>query len=583
MDTLRHLHEARSAHRSASSTEKSQSIKEKIMAEDITLTAAQLMVQCLENEGVEYIFGLPGEENIRLVDAIRDSTIRFIVVRHEQGASFMADIYGRVTGKAGVCISTLGPGAINLLLGTADAFTDSTPLVAISAQVGLNRIYKETHQVVDLLSMFKPVTKWAEMIVGSAAVPEMVREAFEKAQTSRPGAVYLCVPEDVEAISGLTGLHPLAQSDEADSMPGSAQIAHAAHVLQGATKPIILAGHGAVRDHAGDALVRFSERLRIPVATTFMGKGIFHDDHPNALGTMGFMQHDYVNFGFDEADVIVCVGYDLQEFDPVRMNPDADKKILHLHRYPAEIDAHYPVTVSVEGNLSAALDGLAATVPPKEGVDAADRKIRNLLREELEYGAYADAYPVKPQRLVSDIREAMGDSDIALVDTGALKMWMARLYPTYQPNTCLISNGLATMAFAVPGAIGAKLAYPDRKVLAVTGDGSFLMNSQELETAIRERVPFVVLIWVDDAYGLIKWKMDLELGHHSFVDFGNPDLVKYAESFGAKGYRVEAAADLLPTLKKALAEDVVSVVVCPVDYSENIRLTDKLGHLTQPI
>ncbi|WP_243684568.1 thiamine pyrophosphate-dependent enzyme [Methanosarcina barkeri] len=314
-----------------------------------------------------------------------------------------------------------------------------------------------------------------------------------------------------------------------------------------------------------------------------MGKGIFPDDHPNSLGTMGFMKHDYVNFGFDEADVIVCVGYDLQEFDPVRMNPNADKKILHLHRYPAEIDTHYPVTVSVEGNISAALDELAAIVTPKEGLDAADRKIRNLLKEELEYGAHTDAYPVKPQRLVSDIRAVMGESDIALVDTGSLKMWMARLYPTNQPNTCVISNGLSTMAFAVPGAIGAKLAYPDRKVLAVTGDGSFLMNSQELETAIREHIPFVVLIWVDGAYGLIKWKMDLELGHHSFVDFGNPDFVNYAESFGARGYFIEAAADLLPTLKKALSEDVVSVVVCPVDYSENIKLTNKLGQLMQPI
>ncbi len=583
MEILRHQHEVESAHKDTTLENKSQTIEEKIVEEDITLTTAQLIVQCLENEGVEYIFGIPGEENIRLIDAMKDSTIRFIVVRHEQGASFMADIYGRVTGKAGVCISTLGPGAINLLLGTADAFTDSTPLVAISAQVGLNRIYKETHQVVDLLGMFKPVTKWAGMIVGSAAIPEMVREAFEKAKTERPGAVYLCVPEDIEAISGLTGLRPLSQSYEADSMPGSSQIAHAAHVLQAATKPIILAGHGAVRDHTGDALVRFSERLRIPVATTFMGKGIFPDNHPNSLGTMGFMKHDYVNFGFDEADVIVCVGYDLQEFDPVRMNPNADKKILHLHRYPAEIDTHYPVTVSVEGNISAALDELAAIVTPKEGLDAADRKIRNLLKEELEYGAHTDAYPVKPQRLVSDIRAAMGESDIALVDTGSLKMWMARLYPTNQPNTCVISNGLSTMGFAVPGAIGAKLAYPGRKVLAVTGDGSFLMNSQELETAIREHIPFVVLIWVDGAYGLIKWKMDLELGHHSSVDFGNPDFVKYAESFGAKGYFIEAAADLLPTLKKALAEDVVSVVVCPVDYSENIKLTNKLGQLMQPI
>jgi len=495
----------------------------------------------------------------------------------------MADMYGRVTGKPGVCAATLGPGAINLLLGTADALTNSTPLVAISAQVGLNRIHKETHQVIDLLNMFKPVTKWAEMIVSPAAVPEMVRQAFKKAETERPGATYLGLPEDVEATSGLTGLCPLARADEPDTLPAPGQIARAADVLRAATTPIVLVGHGAARDNAQDALVRCSERLHIPVATTFMGKGVFPDHHPNALETMGFMRHDYVNFGFDEADVIVCVGYDLQEFDPVRMNPHGDKKILHLHRYPAEIDAHYPVTVSVEGNLSMALDGLAAAVTPKDGPNATEHKIRTVLRDELAQGAHADSYPLKPQRLVADIRAAMGHSDIALVDTGAVKMWMARLYPTYQPNTCLISNGLATMAFALPGAIGAKLASPDRKVLAVTGDGGFLMSSQELETAVRERIPLVVLIWVDNAYGLIKWKMDMELGHHAAVDFSNPDFVQYAESFGAKGYRIEAAADLLPTLKKALADDTVSVIACPVDYSENMKLTEKLGELTQPI
>jgi acetolactate synthase-1/2/3 large subunit len=335
----------------------------------------------------------------------------------------------------------------------------------------------------------------------------MVRQAFKKAATERPGATYLGLPEDVEATSGLTGLCPLARADEPDTLPAPGQIARAADVLQAATTPIVLAGHGAARDNALDALVRFAERLHIPVATTFMGKGVFPDNHPNALGTMGFMRHDYVNFGFDEADAIICVGYDLQEFDPVRMNPHGDKKILHLHRYPAEIDAHYPVTVSVEGNLSMALDELAAAVTPKDGPHATERKIRTLLRDELAQGARADYYPLKPQRLVADIRAAMGQSDIALVDTGAVKMWMARLYPTYQPNTCLISNGLATMAFALPGAIAAKLARPQCKVLAAVGDGAFLMSSQELETAVRERIPLVVLIWVDRAYGLINaWK-----------------------------------------------------------------------------
>ncbi|HEX6281652.1 MAG TPA: acetolactate synthase large subunit [Nitrososphaera sp.] len=562
-------------------------MKEKVVKEGTSseemATVAKLVVRCLENEGVKYVFGIPGEENIHFIDALTGSSIRFILVHHEQAASFMADMYGRVTGKAGVCSATLGPGAINLLLGTADAHTDSVPLVAISAQVGLNREYKETHQFVDLVSMFKPVTKWAAEIKTPSAVPEMVRKAFKVAQTERPGSCYLGFPQDLEEMSVSPGLRPLLRSEVYDSAPSPSQISRAAKVLEAAKSPIVLAGHGAARDNAQDALIRFSEHLHIPVATTFMGKGVFPDMHPNALGTVGFMHHDYVNFGFDLADVLVCVGYDLQEFDPVRINPKADKKIIHISSYAAEVDAHYPVAVGIESNLSMALDELAKGVRSKEGLKAENQKIVNLLRGELEEGARDDSFPVKPQRIVSDTRLALGQSDIVLVDTGALKMWMARLYPTYKPNTCLISNGLSTMAFALPGAIAVKLAYPERKVLAAAGDGGFLMLGSELETAVREHVPIVVLIWEDQAYGLIKWKMDLELGHHSSVDFQNANFVKYAESFGAKGYRISHADELLPTLKSALEDDAVSVIACPVDYSENMELTEKLGRLTEAL
>ncbi len=547
-------------------------------------TVAKLIVKCLENEGVRYVFGIPGEENIHLIDALNNSSIRFILVRHEQAASFMADMYGRVKGTAGVCVGTLGPGAINLLLGTADAHTDSAPLVAISAQVGLNREYKETHQFVDLVSMFKPVTKWAAEIKVPIAVPEMVRKAFKVAQTERPGSCYIGVPQDLEEMSVSTDLRPLPRSQVYDSAPSPWQVCRAVKVLEAAKSPIVLAGHGAARDNAQDALIRFSEHLHIPVATTFMGKGVFPDMHPNALGTVGFMRHDYVNFGFDLADVVICVGYDLQEFDPVRINPNADKKIIHISRYAAEVDTHYSVAVGIESNLSMALDDLAKGVSSIVGLKAGNqKKIVNLLRTELEEGAQDDSFPVKPQRIVSDTRKALGQSDVVLVDTGALKMWMARLYPTYKPNTCLISNGLSTMAFAVPGAIAVKLAYPERKVLAAAGDGGFLMLGSELETAIREDVPLVVLIWEDQAYGLIKWKMDLELGHHSSVDFHNPDFVKYAEAFGAKGYRISRADELFPTLKSALQDNAISVIVCPVDYSENMELTDKLGRLTEAL
>src|SRR2546429_5787753 len=388
-----------------------QSATQKKAAKQPSTSAAQLLIQCLENEGVKYAFGIPGEENIHVIDALNDSSIRFVLVRHEQAASFMADIYGRLTDRAGVCIATLGPGAINLLLGTADANTDSVPLVAISAQGGLNRIYKESHQIVDLVSMFKPVTKWAELIPRPEAVPEMVRKAFKLAQTERPGAVYLALPEDVEKMPVPQGHHPLEINVVRDTSPSPTQISRAAKVLGMAKRPVLLAGHGAVRNHATESLIRFSEHLHIPVATTFMGKGVFPDNHPNALGTIGFMRRDYVNFGFDQADVLICVGYELQEFSPAQINPQADKQIIHIHTFPAEVDANYPVAVGIEGNIALTLDELAQKLSPTSGLTATGQHIRAVLQEEREQGAQDISFPVKPQRLVADIRAAMGDSD----------------------------------------------------------------------------------------------------------------------------------------------------------------------------
>jgi acetolactate synthase I/II/III large subunit len=548
------------------------------------LTTADLIVACLENEGVTHVFGIPGEENIRLVDAISRSSIRYVLTRHEQGASFMAEVYGRLTGRAGVCSATLGPGAINLLLGTADATTNSTPLVALSAQVGMNRSYKESHQGVDLVPMFAPAVKWSALVATPGAVPEMIRKAFKLAQTERPGAVYLAVPEDVEEAPAPAGPGPLPVNVPRPDEPSPAQVERAAALLRAARAPIVLAGHGAARAGAGPALRRFAEALGIPVATTFHGKGVFPDDHPLALGAVGFMRHDYVNFGFDRADLIIAVGYELQEFDPVRINPRGDAKIIHVHRFPAEVDAHYNVAVGLHSDISRSLDELAAAAGPRdfeEGAAAAPggERIRALLAAELARGRADDRFPLAPARIVADTRAALGREDIVLVDTGALKMWMARLYPTYEPNTCLISNGLSTMAWTVPGAIGAKIAKPRSRVLVATGDGAFLMNSQEIETALRLRLPFVILIWVDDAYGLISWKMDLEIGRNVDTTFTNPDFVAYAESFGAAGYRIAAAAELLPTLRQALAADTVSVIACPVDYSANLELIESLGDL----
>ncbi|OBB12789.1 acetolactate synthase [Mycobacteriaceae bacterium 1482268.1] len=544
-------------------------------------TTADLIVQCLENEGVTHVFGIPGEENIRLVDALAKSSIEYVLTRHEQGASFMAEVYGRLTGRAGVCSATLGPGAINLLLGVADATTNSTPVVALSAQVGMGRSYKESHQGIDLVSMFEPATKWAALVASPPAVPEMVRKAFKLAQTERPGAVYLAVPEDVEQAEVPSESSPLPLNVPRPDDPSETQLDRAAEILCTARNPILLAGHGAARSEAAEAVRRFADALEIPVATTFHGKGVIPDDHQLALGAVGFMRHDYVNFGFDEADAIVAVGYELQEFDPVRINPSGDTKIIHIHRFPAEVDAHYNVSVGLHADISRTLDELAPRVKREHPAVSGREKIRQLLSDELDRGSTDDRFPLTPARIVADTRTALQRNDIVLVDTGALKMWMARLYPTFEPNTCLISNGLSTMAWTLPGAIGAKIARPDAKVLVATGDGAFLMNSQEIETAMRLKIPMVILIWDDHSYGLISWKMDLEIGHNVDTEFANPDFVAYAESFGAKGYRISSAEELLPTLRIALEDDTVSVIDCPVDYSVNGDLIEALGELDE--
>lgn len=539
-------------------------------------TTADLIVDCLVNEGVEVVFGIPGEENIHLTDALARSPIRYVLVRHEQAAAFMAETYGRLTGRAGVCSATLGPGALNLILGVADATTNSTPVVALSAQVGMNRSYKESHQSVDLVSVFAPLTKWSALVATPGAAPEMVRKAFKLAQSERPGAVYLAVPEDVEK-SPAVGAPLRVNTPRADE-PSPSQIERAAEVLRAAVNPVVLAGHGAARAGAGAALIAFAEKLGIPVATTFHGKGVFPDDHPLALGAVGFMRHDYVNFGFDQADVIVAVGYELQEFDPVKINPRGDKTILHLHRFPAEVDVNYDVEVGVQADISRSLSALGSAVDRRWDT-AHPRDIREMIATELSEGAADSRFPLAPARIVADTRLALRREDIVLVDTGALKMWMARLYPTYEPNTCLISNGLSTMAWTLPGALGAALAVPSARVLVSTGDGAFMMNSQEIETAVREKIPLVVLIWVDDAFGLISWKMELEIDHAVSTSFGNPDFVTYAESFGARGRAVGAASELLPVLTEALSYDGVTIISCPVDYSANTQLMERLGEL----
>lgn len=544
------------------------------------MKVAEQIVKVLEDRGVKYVFGIPGEENIHLVDEINKSDqIQFILVRHEQGASFMADVYGRLTGHPGVATATLGPGAINLLLGVADAQTNSTPMIAITAQGGLNRIYKESHQIIDLRSMFKPITKWSDNIYVADSSSEVVNKAFNQAVSGRPGPTYIGVPQDVE-VQETNTYSPVCKMPNSKPEPRKYDIEKAAELIREAHHPVVLAGMGVVREHASAKMNEFIRQTNLPVATTFMGKGAVDDRNPSSLGVVGFMKHDYENFAFDQADVILAVGYELSEFDPIRINPKGDKTIIHVNTFNEDTDEHYPVSVNIVANLFSSLSALEKELKdfkaPKFGAH-----IKQAVQQELKIGKKEGQVPLKPQQIVTATREAVDEDGIVLVDTGAVKMWMARLYQTYMPNTCLIDNGLSTMAWSLPGSIGAKLAKPDKHILAVMGDGSFMMNSQELETAVRYHIPITVLLWVDKAYGLIKWKMDMEMGHHSEVDFGNPDFLKYAESFGAKPHMVSSRKDLVESLKDSIASDAsVSVIVCPVDYSVNMELIQKLGKAT---
>ncbi|GAJ26709.1 thiamine pyrophosphate-requiring enzyme [Liquorilactobacillus sucicola DSM 21376 = JCM 15457] len=553
------------------------------MSEKAKINAAHLIVRCLENEGVKYVFGIPGEENIHLIDALNESNeIEFILTRHEQGASFMASTYGRLTGIPGVCLATLGPGAINLMLGVADAETNSTPLVAISAQGGLARLHKESHQVIDLVAMFKPITQYADMILTPQAVPEMVRKAFSTSKRDRPGASYLAVPQDIEEAPVHDQVKPLKIDPISVTQPTASDIDKALKLIAAAKKPVILAGDGVLWKHAEREVRELSEELQIPVATTFMSKGVLSDRHKNSLGVVGFMRRDYENFAIDEADLIISIGFSIQQFDPQKINPEGNKKIIHINMFRQDVDSHYNVTLNIIANIRASLQALLQALKSQElHFSHRTAEIRNLIQAELASGRESSAVPLKPQTVVYATRKVLPDDAVVLVDTGAVKMWMARLYQTYLSNTCLIDNGLSTMAWTLPGAIGAKLARPDKVVVAVMGDGSFLMNSQEIETAVREKLHLVVVIWEDASYGLIKWKMDMEINHHNGVDFDNPDFVKYAESFGAIGLQVKKPGEYLKFLQEAVAaKEGVFIIAVPVDYRENMKLISKLGNTT---
>jgi acetolactate synthase I/II/III large subunit len=557
-------------------------------------TAADLLVACLEAERCEYVFSVPGEETLDLLESLsRSDTIRHITTRHEQGAAFMADVYGRLTGRAAVAMATLGPGATNLLTGIADAYLDRAPVVAITGQASSEKLHKEAHQVVDVVDMFKPVTKWNARIERTGVIPEIMRKAFRVATLSKPGPTHVELPENIAGaeIAADDPIRPLIPGKAYFPEPSHEAIAHAARLINTAQRPIILAGNGVLRRRASDQLRALAKGLHLPVAATFMGKGAIDDRSHLSLMAVGLQARDHVLTGFDRADLVIAIGYDLVEYAPARWNPGGTKRIIHIDTQPAEVDADYQPEIELIGDIGGALEELlAATLPGGVGGRSATQRhesketlvnadLRNALLGDLRAGESNDSYPIAPQRAIVDLRRALGPDDIVVSDVGAHKVWVARLYQAYEPNTVIISNGFASMGIALPGAIAAKLVHPDRKVVALCGDGGFLMNAQELETAKRIGAAIVVVIWRDDGYGLIDWKQRNAFGRPYAVEFGNPDFVDFARSFGIPGFRANTADELYPTLMRALDVPGPSVVDVPIDYAENVRLTERLGAL----
>jgi acetolactate synthase I/II/III large subunit len=529
--------------------------------------ASDVFVECLEAEGVRYVFGIPGEETLDLNESLADSSIQFVTVRHEQGGAYMADAYGRITGRAGVCLGTLGPGATNLVTAVADAFLDRAPLVALTGQSDLERMHKESHQYIDLIGILRPIVKWNARVSSPEIVPEVVRKAFKVAESEKPGATHLELPEDVMART--LDASPLPRRAPVQPEPGMRELQRAAEIIDAAENPIALAGNGAIRAHAGRALRAFVQITGIPVAETFMAKGLLDYEDPNALGTVGLQSRDYEMAGFDDADVVIAIGYDLVEHAPEHWNPRADKQIVVIDSVAAEIDEFFIPEVELIGDIAHVLTRLA-TGSGRSPAPAVSSGLRDVTLRALNEARDDAHFPMRPPRVLWDIREALGPEDILVSDVGLHKLWIGRMFPAHEPGTVLIANGLAGMGFALPTAIAAKLVLPERRVVAVSGDGGFLMNCQELETAVRLRTPVVNVLWENGEFGSIAWKQDKKFGRHFDVGFGNPDFVKLAESFGMPAWRCSSADDFARRLDTALGLDVPSLIVVPIDYSIDV-------------
>lgn len=540
------------------------------------MKVSDLIVRCLEFEGVKYVFGLPGEETEDLLFSLGDSKIKFIPTRMEQGASFMANVYGRLSGKAGVCLSTLGPGATNLITGVADAHLDKSPVVAITGQGSSDRTHKESHQNIDVVNMFRPITKWNTSIQNPRITPEVVRKAFKLAEMEKPGATHFEVPEDIAAMD--CTLDPIAPVRLRRAAPDYKALNSILEVLHVSKKPLIIAGNGAIRKMASKHLREFVSRTGIPVVSTFMGKGAISDEDEHSLFAVGLQARDHAMKAIDESDLIITVGYDIAEYAPEHWNAGKDRRIIHIDFTPAEVYEYYQPEIEMVCDISAVFWELNIKVKAEEISFDVEwyRPIRQAIIDDINSYKLKEGDCLTIPGVLHVIREIMHPGDILISDVGSHKMWIGRNYHVHEPNSVIISNGLASMGIALPGGIAAKLAHPDKKVVAAMGDGGFLMNAQEIETAKRIGVGYTIIVFNDNDYGLISWKQVSHRGKKYGTALTNPDFTKFAESFGIKAYCPKTPAQVRKDLNEAITSQELCLVEIAIDPSVNYELTKKL-------
>ncbi len=547
------------------------------------MKASELFLKCLEAEEVDYIFGLPGEENGDLLMSLANSKIKFILTRHEQSAAFMADVYGRLTKKVGVCLATLGPGATNLSTGIANANMDRSKVLAITGQTNTNSLHKESHQNMDVITMFKPITKWNWSIRNADSIPEIIRRAFKISLEEKSGATHIELSEDIAKSE--SEIKPIQKQEVLRSQSNMFLIKKAVKLLLEAEKPIILVGNGCIRQNATFYVRKFAELTGICSLNTFMGKGVISDESEKHLQTIGIKEADHALLALKEADLVIAIGYDLVEYGPKYWNSDLDKKIIHIDFTTAEVDTFYPPTIEIAADIELTMDSILQELEKEKSRDPCIncypchetpnlfKKIREEVLQNIHKYDEDSSYPIQPERLVGEVRKILDESDIVISDVGVHKLWVAKIYETYQPNTCIIPNGFASMGFSVPGAIAAQLIFPGRKILAMCGDASFLMNVQELETAVRLNLPIIIVVWCDKEYGLISLKQEEEFGKKVFTEFNNPDFTLLAKSFGAIGCHVQSTEEFIKILEEAKESvDTPVVIAVDVDYSRNMIL-----------